>query len=55
MLTHATSKNSPSNTTALRPWEWGPSKNNSTDPRSPEVLARVLDLVVARAGRPDDN
>lgn len=39
----------------LRPAEWGPRKHDSTDACNPDVLACVIDLVVARAGRPDDN
>jgi hypothetical protein len=51
-------KKSPStacSSTTLRPWEWGPAKYDSTDPRNPEALAGILDVLVARAGRPDDN
>lgn len=55
MLNATMSKDGTRVASSLRPWEWGPAKNDSGDPRNPEAIARLLDLVVDRAGRPDDN
>lgn len=38
----------------LRPWEWGPAKNDREDPRNPETIAHDIDRILT-AGQADDN
>jgi hypothetical protein len=55
MPTATSSKTTPWTSLSLRPWVWGPAKNDNSDPRHPDVLSSVLDRVMARSGHPDDN